>query len=606
MGETNNKSKKVLYVALTIIVIILLGFFSYGYRSTIKKFFGFATVYDAVADRARLPENNWKIQSNSFAWGESIGWIDFAPSGVQNYVADNALWGYAYGENIGWISLNCHNTEESCTNSYGVLNDGEGNLSGFAWGENIGWIDFGAASPATYQVKINADGTFSGFAWGENVGWISFATGTSVTTNWRPQSTRAVCNNGLDDDEDGLIDLADDGCLNNLSGTSEIKSKPRTQTAASVVIEFPNGGESLLVGDQYDIKIKTLNLPKDAIIYVDIEDSTGSTTRLTMANRDIANTGLIKVDVPANLKDGEYKVKAFCMVKDAKTGVESYCSTDGTLTTNQLAQDISDDYFMVSYPKDDTKLKAIEMKKLEETTNNTKTSTTTSSSSTTSGHTRPGDDLTPINTIEIPVIIPEKIVLKDLPTFSGDKGFTFVPQLTSFVLSPLPKELSKTLDKSAEFKKYLESLGFSREQDLVRLDRRPILLIQKYPIPAGLFIVKNDTNTLRTYLTLSDSKELVQSVRIASGTPITISLIPTSIKGAVVAKWNDQTIPFTKNGEYMTIDFSSGTPGKYILNTEASPVPLMIDVLPPTVATQESTSPKDSGWLGGVLKWFGR
>ena len=49
---------------------------------------------------------------------------------------------YGWGENIGWISLSCENTSTCATVSYGVANDGSGNLSGFAWAENVGWIKF--------------------------------------------------------------------------------------------------------------------------------------------------------------------------------------------------------------------------------------------------------------------------------------------------------------------------------------------------------------------------------------------------------------------------------------------------------------------------------
>jgi hypothetical protein len=77
------------------------------------------------------PENN----DSQYAWGENVGWINFAPSkGPGVNVTDAGLFGYAWGENIGWVNLS--------PATGGVVNDGAGNLSGYAWGENVGWINF--------------------------------------------------------------------------------------------------------------------------------------------------------------------------------------------------------------------------------------------------------------------------------------------------------------------------------------------------------------------------------------------------------------------------------------------------------------------------------
>ncbi len=232
---------KIIKVIPSIIIILVLGFFVYSYKDSIKRYLGFATVYDAVADRAI--SNGWIISSNSYAWGENIGWVDFAPAEGATVVADNALWGYAYGENIGWVSLNCGNGED-CNVDYKVSNDGEGNLSGFAWGENVGWIDFGSTDIANrpWGVSINSSGDFTGYAYGENIGWISFnsANGGSVvykvSTNWRPQSTRPQCNNGIDDDNDGGVDYPDDRQCSSLTDTRERSSGGGT----TITTEYPD------------------------------------------------------------------------------------------------------------------------------------------------------------------------------------------------------------------------------------------------------------------------------------------------------------------------------------------------------------------------------
>lgn len=103
-----------------------------------------------------------------YAWGENIGWVDFA----NITITDTSLSGSAYGENIGWVDLST------------ITNNAEGTLSGYAWGENVGWVDFS-------NVTIGTDGVFTGSAYGENIGWITFGTGDNkVLTDWRPDSVR--------------------------------------------------------------------------------------------------------------------------------------------------------------------------------------------------------------------------------------------------------------------------------------------------------------------------------------------------------------------------------------------------------------------------------
>ena len=105
-----------------------------------------------------------------YAWGENVGWVDFA----NVTISDTALSGSIYGENIGWVDLST------------TTNTSDGTLGGYAWGENVGWIDFSKA-------LIGPDGVFAGGAYGENIGWITFGTGSNkVMTDWRPSSVRPV------------------------------------------------------------------------------------------------------------------------------------------------------------------------------------------------------------------------------------------------------------------------------------------------------------------------------------------------------------------------------------------------------------------------------
>ncbi len=129
--------------------------------------------------------------SSQYAWSENAGWVNAEPnncSGCGVQVGSPAVTGWMWGENIGWINMSCRNNYgASCTGSpggtWGVTNDGAGNLAGYAWGENAGWISFSCqnnpgtcASTGNYGVSIGPiTGVFMGQAWGENIGWITFS-----------------------------------------------------------------------------------------------------------------------------------------------------------------------------------------------------------------------------------------------------------------------------------------------------------------------------------------------------------------------------------------------------------------------------------------------
>ncbi|MCC5822087.1 MAG: hypothetical protein JJU44_02235 [Planctomycetes bacterium] len=120
--------------------------------------------------------------NHKFAWGENIGFLNFAdagnPPGAQGVFAyPTHLEGFVWGENIGWINLGDGDGPYANTTglNFGVNRDPDnGHLSGFAWAENVGWINFSGgalASPAN-PARIE-NNRFRGFAWGENIGWIN-------------------------------------------------------------------------------------------------------------------------------------------------------------------------------------------------------------------------------------------------------------------------------------------------------------------------------------------------------------------------------------------------------------------------------------------------
>jgi hypothetical protein len=117
-------------------------------------------------------------ENYKYAWGENLGWINFACENCDVHVTDSAVTGYAWSRQYGWIDL-------SPTNA-GVTNDGEGNLSGYAWSGALGWINFSGA-------VINASGKFTGISGtaSAKAGQINFGcVYCDVRTDWRPLSSR--------------------------------------------------------------------------------------------------------------------------------------------------------------------------------------------------------------------------------------------------------------------------------------------------------------------------------------------------------------------------------------------------------------------------------
>jgi len=121
--------------------------------------------------------------TNKYAWSSNAGWFNFKSTHQQVTVYDDHLEGYLWAENVGWIRLGSHtgggtfSYSNNANTTYGVNNDGSGNLSGYAWSPSIGWINF---NPKDAQVTIDANnGDFDGYAWSENIGWIHFKNSTA-------------------------------------------------------------------------------------------------------------------------------------------------------------------------------------------------------------------------------------------------------------------------------------------------------------------------------------------------------------------------------------------------------------------------------------------
>jgi hypothetical protein len=148
--------------------------------------------------------------NNKFAWGENIGFLNFAdagnPPGSQGVFAHPTfLEGFVWGENIGWINLGDGSGPYANTTglNFGVnRNPSNGHLTGFAWSENTGWINFSGGALATPANPARIDPAtrrFRGYAWGENIGWINLDDPNVFV--------RLLC--GADINGDGLLNFFD-------------------------------------------------------------------------------------------------------------------------------------------------------------------------------------------------------------------------------------------------------------------------------------------------------------------------------------------------------------------------------------------------------------
>ncbi|MEX2054497.1 MAG: hypothetical protein WD883_03075 [Candidatus Colwellbacteria bacterium] len=169
--------------------------------------------------------------TNKWAWNDVVGWIDFYVGNTGLNVKSTKVdrWGDIYTSSEAYIATHCTSLPpdsiNDCTPTFGVSNDGSGNLSSYAWSDEYGWISFKGSTP-DYGVTIDGSGDFNGFAWNDIIGWISFnclstspdhcgggSTSYKVNTTWNSTAPPGTTDNYL---ESVTIDTeSDDGFIIN-------------------------------------------------------------------------------------------------------------------------------------------------------------------------------------------------------------------------------------------------------------------------------------------------------------------------------------------------------------------------------------------------------
>lgn len=325
--------------------------------------------------------------------------LSFGTTGYSEGATDASIYGFAFSSNIGWISFHSRNcdidsdgTYESgalggCPTSgsvheYGVSIAQEGGfLSGYAWSPHIGWISFNEGELAgcpSGQCRAKLDGTsFSGWAkalaaegdgwdgwirlsgsnygltvngasiegqmWGgEVVGWID---SYNLTTNFEQTNT---CNNGIDDDNDGPMDSADNDC-DGENPTGEDDPDPQCNNAydddGDGQIDYPNDPDCTGPTDPTEgetdapevvLKVgigspafEALNIGKDgANIVLGIDISNASST--TLCSRRILTEGSSPViDTVSTGGATVVSIEQDDLFIDARTTVVVSCTTAG-------------------------------------------------------------------------------------------------------------------------------------------------------------------------------------------------------------------------------------------------------------------------------------
>jgi len=150
-----------------------------------KSLYGIILLASLIGLKATASETVGTVNLGSqYAWGENIGWVNFAPKAGGNYsglqINDSAVTGYAWSSAVGWINFSPTNSGQ------GVTNTTSGQLGGSAWVSGMGWLPMSG-------VTINSSGKFTGIAGteGSSVGRVSFdCLHCEVVTDWRPIASR--------------------------------------------------------------------------------------------------------------------------------------------------------------------------------------------------------------------------------------------------------------------------------------------------------------------------------------------------------------------------------------------------------------------------------
>ncbi|MDD5165675.1 MAG: hypothetical protein PHG25_04060 [Candidatus Pacebacteria bacterium] len=206
--------------------------------------------------------------------------------------------------------------------------------------------------------------------------------------------------------------------------------------------------------------------------------------------------------------------------------------------------------------------------------------------------------------IRIPVNLPPKLTLKDIPFFGSGKGsFNLITPITSFVFAPLPDPITRIFKSAPGLQSFMASVGLSSTQDFVRLKVSPLALPATTTTP-GVYHVTRAGQSVRAAMTVDSTNTLTESISVEVGQSIKVSVLPLK-KNVTSGIFNGKNVTFTPdtNGELAVTLTMPTKPGRYYLTSSIGAFPLTVDVRVHTTEQASSATTRTSVW-SKIGKWF--
>ena len=215
-----------------------------------------------------------------------------------------------------------------------------------------------------------------------------------------------------------------------------------------------------------------------------------------------------------------------------------------------------------------------------------------------------GGGALPSLTLPINPIAP--LNLAPLPTF-GDTGssskdsFSFIPPITAFLFAPLPNPLGTALKSYPDLKSFLSTLHITYAQDLVTLNKKPVVIPTATSTAAGIYYVSNANGTLKGTLVYDKNYQVLEKVTAPAGGTITVGLITgTSTTGTFAgSSYSFKSLSATRKTLSLILPT---TVGRYYLTTNASPLTLAVDVVASTASVPKTSTAQS--FFTGLLHFF--
>ena len=186
-------------------------------------------------------------------------------------------------------------------------------------------------------------------------------------------------------------------------------------------------------------------------------------------------------------------------------------------------------------------------------------------------------------------------------------AFSLQSSIASYLFAPISSSTSALFAKTPGLLTYFKTAGVTTAQDIVNLRKTPIqLTVPQKNIPTGLFTVTASGTPVSIFATANATSRVIETVRVTSGAPLAIHLIPTA-KGKVTGIFRGEAIAFTATKNDVVTSLVAPTAlGSYVLSTPSSPLPLIIQVVAPSPpkASTPATSPPAVRAFRGLSGWM--